>query len=122
MKKKLKKKIWIISAVILIAYITAVILNPTALIALLPIIIPSFGLTVGIPIYSITKYVKDSMEKETNTPVITAKEKNTQNNQNIKQKEKTVTNKINNNALNTHYESEVNQEEKVKIKTKGTIR
>lgn len=41
MKKKLKKKIWIISATILLIYTIALISNPTIITALLPIIIPN---------------------------------------------------------------------------------
>lgn len=66
MKKKLKKKIWIISSVILLTYIAAIILNPTAWIALLPIIIPAGILTIGLPAYSIIRNTKETLEKTTN--------------------------------------------------------
>lgn len=60
--KKLKRKVWIISTIILISYITALILKPTALTALLPIIIPTALLTVGIPTYAIIRNSKDTLK------------------------------------------------------------
>lgn len=47
------------------------ILNPTALTALLPIIIPSGLLTIGIPTYAIIKNTKNSLEKNPTKKITT---------------------------------------------------
>ena len=72
MKKKLKKKIWIIATVILTIYSALLIANPTIWTALLPIIIPSGILTIGIPTYAIVKNSKDMLEKTSEKQITTS--------------------------------------------------
>ena len=115
MNKKLKKKIWIISSIILTAYIGTLIIYPSSWLSLLPIIIPTSVLTIGIPTYSIIKCKKSKIEKTVEKPETKIKVNEFKTNQNIKQ-------------INKNYQlnpiSEFRQEEKIedkpKIKTKGT--
>lgn len=123
MIKKLKKKVWGISTVILLVYITTLILNPTAWTALLPIIIPSGLLTVGIPVYAITKNMKNSLEKTENSST-TIIEEQPINNEKEKAAEKEVVNaqtKINQSYINLESQYEPTKQEKNKIKSKGTM-
>lgn len=125
-KKKLKKKIWITATAILLTYTTILILNPTIWVAILPIIIPTGILTVGLPTYAIIKSVKDSLEQKNKKQDILTQEKNIETAKNIRIKEEITTNNIikENNAtmqLETQYKQDTNVENKPKIKTKGTI-
>lgn len=119
LKKRLKKKIWIISTIILLVYVTILILNPTILTALLPIIIPTFVLTVGLPGYAIFKYVKEILEEKSYSKTIK------DDTQSIEQKQKLEKKVIESSEehifLETDYEPNIYQEDKPKIKTKGTI-
>ena len=62
-KSKLKQKIGKATAIILGIYVIALIINPTTLMILLPIIISASVLTIGIPTYAILKHSKESLEK-----------------------------------------------------------
>lgn len=120
---KLKRKIWIISTIILSAYIIALISNPTVWTALLPVIIPSAILTIGIPGYAITKHIKYMLEKE--TLKLSKSEDKIESLQNTKQTEKKVTNNITENkkidvVLEPQYEQTTIKKDKPKVKTKGT--
>lgn len=120
MKRKIKKKIWIISIILLVIYIITLVINPSVWISLLPIIIPTGILTVGIPSYAIIRNTKEEIEQIVEIHTKQIQECNT--NQNTKAIEKTATNNNQINAiLKPQYEQEQNQEEKPKIKTKGTI-
>lgn len=119
-KTKLKKKIWIISSITLVAYIFLLATNPTAWLTLLPIIIPTGILTVGIPAYAIMKHTQESLENLSNQSSDFEKNNTNINEQSIK---KITTDKpiIQINEFSEpQYEREVNKEKK-KIKTKGTI-
>ena len=78
-KKKLKKKVWMTSALVLGVYITALIINPTIWTILLPIIIPTGLLTVGIPTYAVINRTHESLKKTVNKqePVTSITQKNT---------------------------------------------
>lgn len=119
LKKRLKKKIWIISTIILLVYVTILILNPTILTALLPIIIPTFVLTVGLPSYAIFKYVKEISEEKAYSKTVK------DDSQSIEQKheleKKVIESSEEHIFLETDYEPNIYQEDKPKIKTKGTI-
>ena len=130
--KKLKKKVWIISTIILITYITALILKPTIITALLPIIIPTTFLTVGIPTYAIIRNSKDTLKKlEEDKPQKIIK-RNTKTTSKTKQttdliddiaNDKNLTSETKKKmleTLKTEYEQN-NQTEKNNQKTKGTI-
>ena len=122
MKKKLKRKIWIFSTSIFLAYITIFTLNPTIWISILPIIIPTGILTVGLPAYAIIKNVKNSLEQKNKEQIVATEELNTENDQNIKIKEKPMNNNIEIHLeQETQFEQNSNQKEKPKMKTKGTI-
>lgn len=117
--KKLKRKIWIISAIILISYITALVLKPTALTTLLPIIIPTTLLTIGIPTYAIIKSLTEILEEKNKTPT---KINNDTNNQNKLEKEKNISQKTLSIKKKQLYETDYQQpqQDKPKVKTKGT--
>lgn len=115
---KLKRKIWIISTVILTVYIACLIANPTIWTALLPVIIPSAILTVGIPGYAITKHIKYTLEKE--TLKLSNPEKEIGSLQNTKQTEKITThdikaNVIDNNISQETYTNQLPEKNKVKV-------
>ena len=110
---KLKRKLWRISLLMLLTYITVLILNPSSLITLLPIIIPAGIITITIPAYTIIKNKKEPIKKEVN------KLDNKKENQNNVKKTNS-NNLINTNQINTTIEPQ-NKQEKPKIKTKGTI-
>lgn len=73
MTTKLKRKIWFISIIISIVYSGALLLKPFLWAHFLPILIPTFSLTIGIPIYSIHKKRNleemDNIQKEVNIPL-----------------------------------------------------
>lgn len=122
MKKKLKRKIWTTSTALFIIYITILILNPTIWISILPIIIPTGMITVGLPTYNI----KNSLKQKNKEQKISTKKLNIETNQNMEIEKKIITNdiereKFNHIELETQYEQNINQEEKPKVKTKGTI-
>lgn len=117
MKKKLKKKIWVISTIILSVYIGALIIKPTIWLALIPIIIPTTLLTTGIPTYAIIKNKKENIKNS-----YTKVETNNKINEETKSINKTIADKpttnIEINKLEEpHIETNI---EKVKVKTKGT--
>lgn len=116
-KSKLKKKIWTISFIVLLVYVTALILKPTIWTALMPIIIPASILTAGIPAYAIIKNTKDKLEKGLEQKSNEVKQ--IKNNQNTNSKNNNYTN----NMLED-YKLDITQEtkEKVKTKTLGTIK
>lgn len=78
MIKKLKRKVWCISTLILGVYIAALIANPSIWMALLPIIIPTTTLTIGIPTYTIIKNNKHQI-KETSNKEISINNRNNEN-------------------------------------------
>lgn len=117
MKTKLKRKIWTISTFILLTYITLLIIKPTVWTALIPIIIPSAGLTIGIPTYAIIKNTKNNLEKTEQQTIYKQETKNIGNKHTLK-KDTTKTQEIYMNLENTNLET---KQEKVKVKTKGTI-
>lgn len=119
MKKKLKKKIWIISTTILLVYIAALIAKPTIVNALLPIIIPTTILTTGIPSYAVIKNLTETLEEKNKTLI---KNNTNTNNQNQLEKEKTISQKTLNNEEQIFYETNYQQpqQDKPKVKTKGT--
>lgn len=117
--KKLKRKIWFISSIVLVSYTVALILNPTSVMTLLPIIIPAGVLTFGLPAYAIIKNTKDSIEKiPTKTSVL-----NEDNNAIKTKNKKEKFNNENNEQLNiiSEIQIEQNKSDKPKIKSKGTI-
>ena len=118
-KKKLKKKIWVISLVVLVTYVVALILNPTALTALLPIIISASILMVGLPAYAIIKSIKENFQTETEINNVTEMD----NIEPVLEKEKTYDDsniKENDIIIQETYEPSY-QKDRVKVKTKGTI-
>lgn len=126
MKKKLKRKIWTTSTALFLIYITILILNPTIWISILPIIIPTGMITVGLPTYNIIKNTRDYLEQKNKEQKISTKKLNIETNQNMEIEKKIITNdiereKFNHIELETQYEQNINQEEKPKVKTKGTI-
>ena len=122
MKKKLKRKIWIISATILLVYTIALISNPTIITALLPIIIPAAILTVGIPSYAVIKHLTEILEEQNKIPTKTNYDINSNNQNQIKQ-EKNISPKVIHNEEQIIYETDYqqSQQDKPKVKTKGTI-
>lgn len=112
-KSKLKRKIWLTSTIILISYIIALITNPTTIIALLPIIVITGGLTIAIPAYAIIKNTKDIIKEKDNQ----YKEdiKDVQNNNKSLSKENTSNKDY---EINNYIEYD-NQIDKPKIKTIG---
>lgn len=122
MKKKLKKKIWIISATILLIYTIALISNPTIITALLPIIIPTAILTVGIPSYAVIKHLTEMLEKQNKILTKTNHDINSNSENQIKQ-EKNISPKIIHNEEQIIYKTnhQQSQPDKPKVKTKGTI-
>jgi len=117
---KLKRKIWLISTVVLAVYSICLIINPTVWTALLPVIIPTTILTVGIPAYAVTKHMKSMLETETlNYSNTQSKIENTNKKENIITKNEDINKKINNH-LELQYEPIINKEGKQKVKTKGT--
>lgn len=126
MKKKLKRKIWTTSTALFLIYITILILNPTIWISILPIIIPTGMITVGLPTYNIIKNTRDYLEQKNKEQKISTKKLNIETYQNMEIEKKIITNdiereKFNHIELETQYEQNINQEEKPKVKTKGTI-
>lgn len=121
MKRKIKKKIWIISIILLVIYIITLVINPSAWISLLPIIIPTGILTVGIPSYAIIRNTKKEIEQIVEIHTKQTQECNT--NQNTKAIEKKATDKHQiriSNLIEPQYKIE-EKREKNKVKTKGTI-
>lgn len=70
LKKRLKKKIWVISTIILLAYLVTLAFNLYAWATLLPFIIPTSILTLGIPIYDIIKHVNANSINDVNNITI----------------------------------------------------
>ena len=70
MIKKLKRKVWLISTLILGVYITALIANPSIWTVLLPVIIPTTTLTIGIPTYTVIKHNKQLVKETSNNETI----------------------------------------------------
>lgn len=130
--KKLKRKVWIISTIILITYITALILKPTIITALLPIIIPTALLTLGIPTYAIIRNSKDTLKKlEEDKPQKIIKQ-NTKTTSKTKQTTDLIDDIVNDKKLTSETKKQMletlkieyeqnNQTEKNNQKTKGTI-
>ena len=117
LKRKIKNRIWLFSLVLLLCSILAVINSPIVWVKLLPIIIPTFGLTVGVPAYSIFRYVKDGTKKLE----VQAQISNEYLDEHLKEKSQNVS--INNSSKNYDitYEGCETTQEKNKVKTKGTI-
>jgi len=107
---KLRKKVLRMSLIILGLYIVAVVINHSALVTLLPIIIPTSILTISIPIYTIIKSTKGSLDSlEFKPPVSEDKTKEVV----LDKQEKK------NYVLVAEYSEEI-KKEKNKVKTKGT--
>ena len=62
--KHLKRKVLGISTFIFLFYLALLIANPSIWSALIPIIIPSGGLTIGLVIYDVFKYKNDKEKKK----------------------------------------------------------
>ena len=60
LKRKIKNRIWLFSLFLLTCSLIGVITSPAVLIEMLPIMIPTSALTLGIPIYDISKYMRRS--------------------------------------------------------------
>ena len=116
--KKLKRKIWIISTIVLIVYIYLLIVNPTIWSILLPIIIASSSLTIGIPVYNnfIKKNDKENMKIKTQEYI----DNFISNNKTIEKEE--TKNNYNNHLSIEEINSVGGELDRPKIKTKGTIK
>lgn len=118
-KRKLKRNIWVTASLILGTYITILVINPSIWLLLLPVIIPSSFLTIGIPAFSIKKLLKGKkieLEKGIN---INNLKNDTIENVDVK----TNATSLNNINLYHQVESsyELNNYDTPKIKKKGTI-
>lgn len=113
---KLKRKIWLISSIILLSYIVALVINPTTIMALLPIVVITGGLTIVIPAYAIVKNINNEINQKNNQCI-----KEIETNQYEKNKSFEA---INENISNKDYETnnyiEYNDQlDKPKVKTIG---
>lgn len=116
LKRKIKNRVWLFSLIMLMCSLIAVISSHTIWIKMLPIIVPTSTLTLGITIYNISKYIKI-------------------NNKSLEIEPKTSGNNLDNDCLqkddytsidsyskiyveDEYYEA---TQERNKIKTKGTI-
>ena len=120
---KKKKKIWSTSLSLFAIYLTILIVNPNIWLILLPIIIPTGALTIGIPGYAIIKNSKDSLEKKAKEQELSLKEDKENNCEIEKTKVNTIKTENNEieNILDIQNEKIEIKQEKPKIKTKGTI-
>ena len=119
LKKKIRNKLWMLSSVLVVMYVSAIIINPTAWVALLPVIIPATSLTVGIPVYAIIRNTKEGLENLSSKTLVSEEKV-------IISKDDPTKNKLNEEILveeQVVFYKDINETiiEKNKVKTKGTI-
>ena len=117
-----KYKLWLATMLVFLIYTFILFIEPSIYLSILPIIISTGVIGITIPSHSIYNHIKEKNKKNNEQETIINLNNNNKTKEKIENNIKKTENNIELNLINEMLNETSERKEKIKIKTKGTIK